>query len=54
MTRSEIVLGLPHPYDMLQNLFRLEAYINLAIGGALIATLVLLGRAGPRRRGGHG
>jgi hypothetical protein len=50
MTRSSIVLGLPHPYDMLQNLFRLEAYINLAIGGALIATLVLLRRAGPRRR----
>jgi hypothetical protein len=50
MTRSSLVLGLPHPYDMLQNLFRLEAYINLAVGGALIATLVLLRRAGPRRR----
>jgi hypothetical protein len=50
MTRSSIVLGLPHPYDKLQNLFRLEAYINLAICGALIATLVLIGRAGPRRR----
>ncbi len=50
MTRSSLVLGLPHPYDMLQNLFRLEAYINLAIGGALIATQVLLRRAGPRRR----
>jgi hypothetical protein len=50
MTRGSLVLGLPHPYDMLQNLFRLEAYINLAIGGALIATLVLLRRAGPRRR----
>ncbi len=50
MTRGSLVLGLPHPYDMLQNLFRLEAYINLALGGALIATLVLLRRAGPRRR----
>ncbi len=50
MTRSSIVLGLPHPYDMLQNPFRLEAYINLAISGALIATLVLTHRAGPRRR----
>ena len=50
MTRGSLVLGLPHPYDMLQNLFRLEAYINLAVGGALIATLVLLRRAGPRRR----
>ena len=49
MTRGSLVLGLPHPYDMLQNLFRLEAYINLALGGALIATLVLLRRAGPRR-----
>ncbi len=35
---------------MLQNPLRLEAYINLAIGGALIATLVLARRAGPRRR----
>jgi hypothetical protein len=50
MTRGTLVLGLPHPYDKLQNLFRLEAYINLAIGGALIATLVLTRRAGPRRR----
>jgi hypothetical protein len=50
MTRSSFVLGLPHPYDKLQNLFRLEAYINLAIGGAVIATLVLTRRAGPRRR----
>jgi hypothetical protein len=50
MTRSSLVLGLPHPYDLLQNLFRLEAYINLAIGGALIATLVLARRAGPRRQ----
>jgi hypothetical protein len=50
MTRAEILTGLPHPYDMVQNPFRLEAYINLAIGGALIATLVLTRRAGPRRR----
>jgi hypothetical protein len=50
MTRSSLVLGLPHPYDMLQNLFRLEAYINLAVGGALIATLVLLRRTGSQRR----
>jgi hypothetical protein len=50
MTRGSLVLELPRPYNMLQNLFRLEAYINLAIGGALIATLVLLRRAGPRRR----
>ncbi len=50
MTQSSVINGLPHPYDMLQNPFRLEAYINLAIGGALIATLVLTRRAGPRRR----
>ena len=50
MTQSSIINGLPHPYDMLQNALRLEAYINLAIAGALIATLVLTRRAGPRRR----
>ncbi len=50
MTQSSVINGLPHPYDMLQNPFRLEAYINLAVGGALIATLVLARRAGPRRR----
>jgi hypothetical protein len=50
MTRSSILIGLPHPYDMVQNPFRLEAYINLALGGALIATLVLTSRSGPRRR----
>lgn len=50
MTRESILIGLPHPYDMLQNPFRLEAYINLAIGGALIAALVLTSRAGPKRR----
>jgi hypothetical protein len=50
MTQASIMIALPHPYDMVQNPFRLEAYINLAIGGALIATLVLTRRAGPRRR----
>jgi hypothetical protein len=50
MTQSSVINGLPHPYDMLQNPFRLEAYINLAVGGALIATLVLARRTGPRRR----
>jgi hypothetical protein len=50
MTQASLILGLPHPYDMLQNIFRLAAYINLAIGGALISTLVLVRRAGPRRQ----
>lgn len=50
MTHSSLVLGLPHPYDMLQNPFRLEAYISFAVCGALIATLVLLHRARPRHR----
>ena len=50
MTQSSVINGLPHPYDMLQNPLRLEAYINLAICGALIATLVLTRRAGRRRR----
>jgi hypothetical protein len=50
MTHSSFVLGLPHPYDMLQSPFRLEAYINFAVCGALIATLVLVHRASLPRR----
>jgi len=47
MSRSGIVLGLPHPLDMLQGLYRLQGYLLLALGGALIGVLVLAGRAGP-------
>jgi hypothetical protein len=50
MTSGSLLLSLPHPYDMLQNPVRLEAYILFALGGALIATLVLTQRASPRHR----
>jgi hypothetical protein len=47
MTHSSWILGLPHPYDQIQAPYRLEAYINIAIAGGLIATLALIARAGP-------
>ena len=50
MTSGSLLLGLPHPYDMVQNPVRLEAYIIFALCGALIATLVLAQRARPRHR----
>jgi hypothetical protein len=50
MTHSSLILGLPHPYDQIQAPYRLEAYINIAVGGALIAALALAVRAGPRAR----
>jgi hypothetical protein len=50
MTHSAWILGLPHPYDQIQAPYRLESYINIAVAGALIATLALVTRAGPRVR----
>ncbi len=50
MTSGSLLLGLPHPYDMVQNPIRLEDYIIFALCGALIATLVLAQRARPRHR----
>jgi hypothetical protein len=47
MTHSSWILGLPHPYDQIQAPYRLEAYINIALAGGLIATLALIARAGP-------
>lgn len=46
MTHSSWILGLPHPYDQIQAPYRLEAYINIAVAGGLIATLALLARSG--------
>jgi hypothetical protein len=50
MTSGSLLLGLPHPYDMLQNPVRLEGYIIFALCGALMTTLVLAQRARPRHR----
>jgi hypothetical protein len=50
MTHVEWILGLPMPYDRLQAPYRLEAYITLGLGGALIAALALGARATGRRR----
>ena len=50
MTSGSLLLGLPHPYDMVQNPVRLEGFIIFALCGALIATLVLAQRARPRHR----
>ena len=50
MTSSSLLLDLPHPYDMIQDPVRIEAYIIFALCGALIATLVLVQRARPRHR----
>jgi hypothetical protein len=50
MTNSSLVIALPHPYDMLQAGYRLEAYIQLALAAAVIALLVLMGRGAPRHR----
>lgn len=46
MTHSSWILALPHPYDQIQAPYRLEAYINIAVAGGLIATLALLARSG--------
>jgi hypothetical protein len=46
MTHSSWILGLPHPYDQIQAPYRLEAYINIAVAGGLIATLALIARSG--------
>jgi hypothetical protein len=46
MTHSSWILGLPHPYDQIQAPYRLESYINIAVAGALIATLALAARSG--------
>jgi hypothetical protein len=48
MTHSSWILGLPHPYDQIQAPYRLEAYINIAVAGAIIATLALAARSGSR------
>jgi hypothetical protein len=45
MTHSSWILGLPHPYDQIQAPYRLESYINIAVAGALIATLALAARS---------
>ena len=51
MTNSSLVLALPHPYDMLQAAYRLQAYTQLALACAVIALLVLMRTAGtPQRR----
>jgi hypothetical protein len=50
MTHSSWILGLPHPYDQIQAPYRLEAYINIAVAGGLIATLALAARSGSRLR----
>jgi hypothetical protein len=50
MTHSSWILGLPHPYDQIQAPYRLEAYINIAVAGGLIATLALIARSGRRVR----
>ncbi len=50
MTHSSWILGLPHPYDQIQAPYRLEAYINIAVAGALIATLALIARSRSRLR----
>jgi hypothetical protein len=50
MTHASLVVALPHPYDMLQAGYRLQAYIMLALGAAVIAVLVLLGRTTSRTR----
>jgi hypothetical protein len=50
MTNSLLILALPHPYDMLQAVYRLEAYVQLALACAVIALLVLMGRGAPRHR----
>jgi hypothetical protein len=50
MTHSSWILGLPHPYDQIQAPYRLQAYINIAVAGGLIATLALVARSGSRVR----
>ena len=50
MTNSSLVLALPRPYDMLQAGYRLQAYIALALAGAVIALLVLMSRGTPRHQ----
>ena len=50
MTNSSLITALPHPYDMLQAGYRLQAYIQLALAAAVIALLVLMARGTPRRR----
>jgi hypothetical protein len=47
LTHYSLIMGLPHPYDQIQAPYRLEAYVNLAVGGLLIAALVLVMRARP-------
>ena len=54
MTHSSWILGLPHPYDQIQAPYRLEAYINIAVAGGLIATLALIARAGRTSGAGRG
>jgi hypothetical protein len=50
MTNSSLITALPHPYDMLQAGYRLQAYIQLALACAVIALLVLMARGTPRPR----
>jgi hypothetical protein len=50
MTHSSWILALPHPYDQIQAPYRLEAYINIAVAGGLIATLALIARSGRQVR----
>jgi hypothetical protein len=47
LTHYSLIMGLPHPYDQIQAPYRLEAYVNLAVGGLIIAALVLVMRARP-------
>ncbi len=50
MTNSSLVIALPHPYDMLQAGYRMQAYIQLALAGAVIGLLVLMARGTSRQR----
>jgi hypothetical protein len=45
MTHVEWILGLPTPYDRIQAPYRLQAYITLGLGGAVVCALALGARA---------
>ncbi|MCU1675440.1 MAG: hypothetical protein JWM93_198 [Frankiales bacterium] len=49
-THESFILGLPRPYSLIQAPYRIEAYTQLTLSGAVIAGLVLARRAGPWRR----
>jgi hypothetical protein len=39
LTHRSLILGLPHPYDLIQGPYRLEAYVQIALAGAVICAL---------------